>query len=224
VTRVFVVAIAMIAIAAVPDRALAQTVGGRGHLELSAGGVWIGGVTLGTANATETSATLQNVPIFSTTSTVAAAPVVEGRIGWRLTRAFTVEAEGSLGHPELRIAASNDIENAPSIMAAERVEQFTVGGALLWYLPVRTRRAAPFVTGGGGYLRELHESATLVQTGRYYQFGGGVKIPLAERRGARLSALGIRVDARAIARVKGVAFDDAVHFAPAAGASFFVRF
>ena len=38
------------------------------------------------------------------------------------------------------------------------------------------------------------------------------------------NAIGVRVDARAIVRTKGVAFDDGGHTSPAVGVSAFVRF
>lgn len=207
--------------AAAPVRAQAAEFG---RLELGVGGIWLGGFTLGSANATETSATLQSVPIFTAASSVGGAPAAEARVGWRFTRALSVEANASLARPELRVALSNDVENAPSVTVAERVQQFAVGAALAWHLPVGSPRVAPFVSAGGGYLRELHENATLLQTGRYYRVGGGVDLLLAARAAGRPRALGVRVDARAIVRVNGVAFDDAAHVAPAGGASFFIRF
>src|SRR5262249_57367737 len=87
----------------------------------------------------------------------------------------------------------------------------------------RQPRVAPFLSGGGGYLRQLHETATLVVTGRYYQFGGGVAYPLTSQSGGWLKTMGLRLEARAIIRVNGVAFDSSAHVAPTAGASFFLR-
>ena len=110
------------------------------------------------------------------------------------------------------------------VTPTERIEQFTIGGGLVWYVPVRASRLAPFLAGGGGYLRQLHETATLVVTGRYYQFGGGVVYPLTSRSAARLKAMGLRLEARVLLRVNGVAFDSSAHLTPAAGASVFIRF
>jgi hypothetical protein len=47
---------------------------------------------------------------------------------------------------------------------------------------------------------------------------------LMSRRRLFFKGLGARVDARAIVRSKGVAFDDAGHTSPAIGAAVFVRF
>jgi outer membrane protein with beta-barrel domain len=203
--------------------ARAQTAADGGRLEVAIGAARIGSLDFGSTTATETTATLSQTPIFTSATTLGAASVVEARVGWRWTRAFTVEAEASFGRPVLRIDVANDIELAPSTTASEKMEQFTIGGAVLWHLPVGGR-AVPFAAAGGGYLRTLHENATLVQTGHYYQFGGGVDVLLASRPQAKLSVLGVRAEARAIVRVKGAAFDDNARTAPAAGASLFLRF
>jgi len=216
----------LLALCAVQDRAAsAQPPEAEpGRLELAFGTVWIGSQALGSRTATETTPTLGTLALFDSSSTLNSAPGLEGRVGWRLTRSLTAEAEASVAQPELAIAITNDREDAPAATLMERLRQFTIGGALVWSLPIRIRRVAPFVTGGAGYLRQLHENATLVQTGRYYQFGGGFTVLLASRPDSVLKAMGLRVDARGVSRVNGVAFDGAVRFVPAAGASFFVRF
>ena len=196
-----------------------------GRFEIAAGAAWIGSLSLGSRDANETTSTLTTARLFGTSTALAGAPAVEGRVGVRLTRSLMVEGEASVARPELRVEITNDVEaGSVSVVPAERVQQFTVGGALAWYVPVHTSRVAPFLAGGGGYLRQLHETATLVVTGRYYQFGGGVVYPLTSRSAARLKAMGLRLEARALIRVNGVAFDSSAHLTPTAGASFFVRF
>src|SRR6185369_2226555 len=103
-----------------------------------------------------------------------------------------------------------DIENAPTVIATERVQQFTVGAGVVWYLPFRggTSRVAPIVTAGGGHLRQMHEERTVLETGQYYQVGGGVKALLFSRPAGFVNAVGVRIDARALVRAQGVAFDD----------------
>jgi hypothetical protein len=225
VTRGAHTALLVFALCALGDRsASAQTAGpDAGRLELSAGGAWLAAQSIGSATANETTSTRGTLALFSTTSTLAGAPMAEGRIGWRAWRAWTAEAEASYGKPELRIAVSGDAEGAAPLTAVERIQQFTIGGAIVWHFPFRASRAVPFLTAGGGYLRQLHENATLAQTGRYYQVGGGLTVPFASRPRSRLSAIGLRIDVRAMVFVDGVALDGAAHVAPAAGASFFVR-
>jgi hypothetical protein len=83
----------------------------------------------------------------------------------------------------------------------------------------------PFVTAGGGYLRELHEGGTLAQTGKVVYVGGGARIPLVSRQARqRLTQLGVRADLRALVRSGGVTLDRQSHVSPAVAASLFVRF
>jgi hypothetical protein len=219
-------ALVLVALCAVHDRAAsAQQVDlGPGRLEIAAGALWVGQQALGSTTATETTPTGGRYPLFATSSTLLGAPALEGSVGWRITRTLTAEAEASYGEPDLTIAISSDAEGAPATTSTERLRQFTAGGALVWFLPIRIRRVSPFVAGGAGYLRQLHETATLVQTGHYYQFGGGFTVLLASHPRSVLKAMGLRVAARAIIRMDGVTFDGATRPVPAAGGSFFVRF
>lgn len=219
-------ALVVLAVCVVQDRAVsAQSSDAEpGRLELAFGTRWIGSQPLGSRPATETTPASGTLTLFESSSTLNSVPGFEGRVGWRIARSLTAEAEASFAQPDLAIAITKDAEGAPATTLVERVQQFTIGGALVWSLPVGARRVRPFVTGGGGYLRQLHENATLVQTGRYYQFGGGVTVLLASRPDSFLRAMGLRIDARGIVRVDGVAFDSTTRLTPAAGASFFVRF
>jgi hypothetical protein len=99
-----------------------------------------------------------------------------------------------------------------------------MGAGAVWYLPFRTSRLSPFVRGGAGYLRQVHEERTLVETGQYYDVGGGVKWLAVARTSGLVNAVGARVDVRAMVRRKGIAFDDGGHTSPAVGVSAFVRF
>jgi hypothetical protein len=196
-----------------------------GRVELAIGPLWIGHQALGSSNATETTSSGGNLTLFSTSTDLAARAGVEGRVGVRISRAFEVEASGTYATPQLRSQISNDFEGAAPITAAEQLQQFTVTGGIVWYpAPESTSRLAPFVTAGAGYLRQLHESATLAENGQFYQVGGGVKYLFASRPASRLKGLGVRFDARAVARSKGVAFDDRRSFSPALGASIYARF
>ena len=196
-----------------------------GRFEFAVGPLWVGRQTLGASDATLTTGVGGTLPLFSTSTELSSMAGIEARIGVRVTRALEAEASASYGKPHLRTAIGNDTENAASVTATDAMQQFTVGGGVLWYLPRRgASRLAPFLTGGAAYLRQLHEDATLVATGKMSQFGGGVKYLLRARDRNRLKGVGVRIDARAVLRSKGIAFDDRQHFSPAAGASLFVRF
>jgi len=198
-----------------------------GRFEVAVGSLWTGHQALGSSDANETTSTGSSLKLFSTSSDLASAAGLEGRVGVRLRRSLEAEVDASYAKPPLRVAISNDFESSAPVTATETIQQFTIGAGVVWYLPYRPRRGtrvAPFAIAGGGYLRQLHESAILVQTGRFYQFGGGVKYLLASRPTRPLKGVGVRLDVRAIVRSKGIAFDAGQHTSPALGASLFVRF
>ena len=208
-----------------PSPALAQPADPpAGRVEAGIGLIWIGRQPLGARTATEATAAGGTLALFNSSSEVAAAAGFEGRLGVRLTRSLVAEAGASYLKPQLRIAISGDSESAAAVTATETMQQFTIGGGVLWYLPGRSRRFAPFAMAGGGYLRQLHEQATLVETGRFYQFGGGVSALLISGRHFHTKGVGARLDVRALIRSQGVAFDGGSNTSPAVGVSAFVRF
>ena len=81
-------------------------------------------------------------------------------------------------------------------------------GGVTWQPPINMGRAlAPFVSGGAGYLRQLHEDRTLVETGQLYYAGGGARLWL---RGGhdRTRPIGVRGEFRFTVRRQGIDFAD----------------
>ncbi|MGE5244999.1 MAG: hypothetical protein ACM3SQ_12290 [Betaproteobacteria bacterium] len=218
-------AIAVCALNAAPARAQAlDPVPGR--IEIAGGATWYGGAGFGRADATETTNTGAPYTLFTTSSTLGSAVGPEARVGVRLSRVFEVEAEASYVKAQLQTSITADAEQAAPVTATEPITQIAVGGAVVADLP-RWRlgaRGVPFLAAGAGYLRQLHEGQTLVATGRTYSAGGGVRFLLRARPGARLKAIGLRADVRAVARTKGIALDGRTHLSPVAGISLFARF
>jgi hypothetical protein len=206
--------------------AIAQPDRSRSRVEVGAGLLWAGSIPLGARAATETTASGGTSALFSTTSDLAGVAGLEGRIGVRVTQSILLEGEASYLKPELRVAVGADAEGAAAVTAVEAMQQFTIGGRALWYVLGRrgSPRFAPFAMTGGGYLRQLHDQATLVQTGRFYQFGGGVSALLVSRPHFHTKSAGVRFDVSALVRSGAVAFDGGSQTSPAAGASAFVRF
>ena len=213
----------VLCLAATSRGAAAQNALESGRLEISAGAAWLGTQTFGSATATETTPSGGAFSLFTTSSELGSATAFDARVGVRIAGTLVVEADATYARPELRVTVANDVESGPSITAAERLQQYMIGGGATWYVPGRSR-IVPFVTGGGGYLRQLHDRALLVETGTYYQVGGGVLYLLSSRQDRRLKATGIRVDVRAVSLTDGVAIDGGRHSAPAVAGSFFVRF
>jgi hypothetical protein len=197
-----------------------------GRLELGAGLLWTGAEPVGSRDANLTTGTGSTLRLFSSTSDLRPVAGFEGRVGVKLTRAIEVEVLGSYATPQLRTRVSNDTENSAGATVTEPVQQYNVGAGVIWYARARrsAARAFPFATAGASYLRQLHEAATLVATGQTYHVGGGAKLLLASRPRKALKVLGIRLDARAIIRTKGITFDGRRSISPAIGASLFVRF
>ena len=224
ITTALLVAASLSALGASP--VFAQSDGAvPGRVEVAVGPLWVGSQKLGDQAANETTSSGDQLALFSTSSELASRAGVEGRVGVKLWRSLEVEASGTYATPEIRTQVSADFEGAAPTTIAERIQQYTFAGGLVWYPVSRSgSRAAPFVTAGGGYLRQLHEAATLAVTGQFYQFGGGVKFLIASRPASRLKGIGVRVDARAVVRANGVAFGDRRAVSPALGASLFARF
>ena len=59
-----------------------------------------------------------------------------------------------------------------------RSSQYVFDGALVWHITgarFAGGSAVPFLYGGAGYLRELHEENAFVEEGVEYHAGGGIK-------------------------------------------------
>jgi hypothetical protein len=100
----------------------------------------------------------------------------------------------------LHSAIRNDSEQAAPTVATSRLTQYTAEGGVVWHLNGLTfghGRVRPFVTGGGGYLRQLHDRATVVETGQSAYAGAGLKYRLHQAtRRALLKTIGLRADVR----------------------------
>jgi len=204
-----------LAAALTPARVHAQ--GREGRLEIAASVGMAGNHDLGTEKAVESGNGVpvgSDVTLFQAATSLERGPLFEGRVAWHLTRAFAVEGTFGMVRTHLRTSITNDFEQASPIVSTSRLTQYTAEGGVVWHLN-RLRfahgRVRPFVTGGGGYLRQLHDGATLVETGKSAFAGGGLKVRLHESAGRRpslLKALGLRVDARLNATHGGFDIDE----------------
>jgi len=153
------------------------------------------------------------VTLFETDATIQPGPGAELRLGWRIFRGVYAEATGGLGVNAVEARVSGDIEQAPAITVSSTVTQITIeGGALVEVATLRilAGNLVPFVDGGGGYLRQVHEDRVLVETGRTVYVGAGVKWRSAavKPRGL-LQRFVLRADARVVSRTAGLDVDDA---------------
>jgi hypothetical protein len=77
------------------------------------------------------------------------------------------------------------------------------------------------VSGGVGYLRQLHEERTLVESGQQYYAGGGVRFWLRGRPDSARS-LGVRGDIRMNFRANGIDFENQTRLSPSVSLLLFV--
>lgn len=196
---------------------------------VSLAGTWLGAQALGRVDATTRRATVgATTPapfgLFSTDSTLGGAAGGEVAITVPVTRHWAVSVRGATARPTLSTAISADAEGAPNVAATEQVADYAVDVAVLYQLPrVGGRRARPYLAVGGGYLRQLHEDNTLVETGRTWHGGAGLRWWLrGGDRGAR--PIGLTGELRWVWRTDGIAFSDGARTAPAAAVAVFVGF
>ncbi len=177
-----------------------------GSVEVSGGVVFTGRMDLGARDAEET----RNIntgsgpfALFSSASSVPAAPAAVVRAGVYLSRALAVEGGLQYGRARLVSALSGDAEQAPSLSAEETLTRYLIEGTVvvnLTPLSFGGGRGVPFLSGGGGYLRELHEENALIATGREYHAGAGVKFWMSRS----APHLGLRADVGVSMRSGGI--------------------
>jgi hypothetical protein len=149
-----------------------------GSWEVTGGAVFVGGFDAGTraAELTPNSGTSGSVTLFETESRVKPATGLLGKIGIYLTPSFAIEGGLRYTKPTYETRISDDFENADDLTAEETLSQYLFDVSAVWHFRGSGRgRPMPFVYGGAGYLRELHEGDTLVEDGLEIHAGGGVK-------------------------------------------------
>ena len=199
----------------------------RAHRVVVEGGaVWAGGYAIGDVNAELRTNAAGSAPppytLFVASSEITSVPSVTARVGFALTPHLVIEAAGSFGRPRIGVDISRDGEAAGQRLAGEQLQQYVIDGALVWQLPVRLGpRVRPFVIGGAGYLRQLHEDRTLVETGQVYFAGIGARYWMRGGTG-RARPVGLRAELRGNLRRGGIDFENKVRVYPTLAVSLFL--
>lgn len=197
-----------------------------GSLEFSGGAVLSEGLDLGdrTATLTRNPGTGSGpFELFTSSSRLDAAPAVQGRLAVYLARSVAVEGGAQYSRPKLRTRLTNDAEAAESITASSALTRYIFDGSLVVHLlPLSFAggRGVPFVLGGGGYIRELHEGNELVETGQEIHAGAGLKYWFGTGR----RRAGLRGEAGVSLREGGFDFSDERRTTPTASVSFVYLF
>lgn len=199
-----------------------------GRIEVEVGGGILGGGLLGKADANLRTNATEKRPyrLFSADTRVTSAPALHTRVAFALNRRFSVEGSAVFGRPRIRTSVSADVEGAAPLTVDERIDQYFVEGSLLvLFEELRIgRRTVPFAVAGAGYLRQLHEGLMVIEDGRVYHVGGGVKHWLLARDRGFIKAAGLRADARLYLLAGGVSFDNGPKPRGAASGSVFISF
>jgi hypothetical protein len=205
--------------------------GRSGSFEVSASALWMGKSSLGSSTATLTpnqTGTSDRYTYFKTSEEMQSVAGFEGCLTYNLTRVIAVEGGMTYSRPGVGLTVSSDAEGAAGIsVTGETLRQyfFDVAGVVaLRSSAARQGRWTPFVEGGIGYLRQLHETSTLVETGQVFHGGGGVKYRLASSPTSFVTGISLRIDARLYYLNKGFSFDSKARTFPLIGAGLVVSF
>lgn len=192
-----------------------------GSWEVSGGVVWSDGYGLGT-QAAELTRNIGTGPgpfqQFTASTRVDTVTGGQGRLGFYVSRSIALEAGVQFTRPVVSTRLTNDVEEAADTTATETMSRYVVDGSLVFHLTGLSfsgGKGVPFLTGGGGYLRELHERDELIETGRTYHGGAGLKLWFGQGR----RRLGLRADLGVAMRDGGFDYRDGRRTVPTAGMS-----
>jgi hypothetical protein len=189
------------------------------------GGVrWTAAVPFDTSDANERDPTGAPFRLFSVSTRLEDAFGAQVYIAPPLTRALRLELSGSYAAPRLTASLTQDVEQGADTLIDETITQLAMDVAVLYEFrhDRLSRPLAPFLIGGAGFSRELHDGQTLVETGQSYFGGMGVKGYFM--RGHARRSIGLRFDARALFRTNGVTLDGKTHIGALLTASVFKQF
>jgi hypothetical protein len=192
-----------------------------GSVEITGGVISFAGFDLGNRNAAETrniNTGADPFTLFAAGSRIGGAPGAQFRVGVYLAKAVSLESSVQYGRPKLSIRLSNDAEQAPGVTADDTITRYVADGSVLFHLTHLSfagGRAVPFISGGAGYIRELHDANEFVQTGHEYHAGAGLHVWFGEG----THRLGFRADVGASMRDGGADFGTGSRTDPTGGAS-----
>jgi opacity protein-like surface antigen len=189
-----------------------------GRFEVSAAAGWWGGYDLGVASTAR----------FDADASIEGGPAVTGRFGWRVWRTLTIEGGTTFTRASLQATLQSDVD--PALNGSQDTPFHQLAAELGVRAPLRRAamrdgRLVPFLTGGGGYLRQTYEDGVLLETGRLVYAGGGVRLAPALAHADRFfKHLGLRVDARAVVRTGGIDTEETPRLCLTLMAGVFVTF
>lgn len=188
------------------------------QVSIGGGVTWSGGYPIGeSAAALRTNAPGSTTPaftLFDTRSRFTPAFGAEARVSVDLSRRFTIEGGAAFSRPRIRFTIAADRESGSQQLEGEALQHYVFDAAVVWrFAPRRAPRLVPFVLAGGGYVRQLHQERTLVESGQIYYAGAGARYFLRGRSDSAKS-FGLRGDLRMNLRRQGIDFENKVRAYP----------
>jgi hypothetical protein len=149
---------------------------------------------------------------------------IETRLGVALRQRLSIEIGASYARPTLRVTVSDDGEAAAVPAPVERVSQYglELNGVVHPWKRASRARATPYLLGGVGYIRQVHENRATVEAGRLVHGGGGLR--WAVRGSVRGRTIGLRAEGRIVRRSGGIDFEDRSRTFPAGSMLAFAAF
>ena len=153
--------------------------------------------------------------LFRAQSDLERATGLDARVSFAVTRVFALEVGGTYATPRLAVTIAGDMEAQDVGTVTEQVSQYSIDVSGIYQVPglALGNRMRPYLIGGGGYLRQLHEGRLLVETGRTFHAGGGLQYWFRGGQG-KARPLGVRAEGRYVRRTGGIDFEDAARSFP----------
>lgn len=196
------------------------------HMTLGGGMAWDGGYGIGDTTAqlrgNGSGAAAPPFAWFTADSRIATAIAPVVHIGFAFTPRVAIEGGVTFAHPRITVAIAGDAEAPNQELPGEKLDQYQIDAGVTWQVPIRMGPSlAPFVSLGGGYLRQLHQDRALAETGQIYYAGAGMRYWFRGGRGTS-RAIGIRGDLALTLRRNGIDFEDGTRTYPSAKLMLFV--
>jgi len=207
-SRALPVALLLVFATAVPSNAQTspQPRAPRTPWELAIGAQVILPASLGSTDANLLDPTGAPLRLFRTSTDTGLGLGLEANVGAAVSKRFDVEFSGAWTRFDVRTEITDDFEDVPGTTATETLTRFSAGGAVLWRF-AQGERAAWFLRGGVGWMRELSSDAALAEDGLLLDAGVGVKYWFSTN-AAGEGRFGLRAEFRVLNRRQGIEIDD----------------
>lgn len=188
------------------------------QVAIAGGLTWSGGYDLGASGAqlrtNAPGATPPPFTLFNVDARLAPAPGGELRVGVAITPRLTVEGGALFARRRLGFDIGGDPEAGAVQLDGESLQHYVFDAGVWWQLPFgQGARFRTLAGGGGGYLRQLHQDRTLVESGQMYYAAGSARYWLRGRPESNRS-LGLRGDVRLNVRRGAIDFADRARIYP----------